>query len=127
MKVLGVNWVGLRSDDFAACRGFFSEVMGMNVSLERQDFAVFQLPDGGKLEIFGPQGPASPAQFQDAPVVAGFWVEDIEAARRELVAGGAELLGGVGGDPTGYRWQHFRTPEGRVFEISCDPGRPIPS
>lgn len=34
---------------------------------------------------------------------------------------GAEILGDLkkGGD--GYAWQHFRAPDGKVFELCCDP------
>lgn len=40
------------------------------------------------------------------------------------MASGIELIGvkQAGGD--GYFWQHFRLPDGKVFELVCDPGHP---
>ena len=49
----------------------------------------------------------------------GFDVEDIEAARASLVAGGAEPLTEIKGTLEGSnRWCYLRDPEGNVFEIT---------
>jgi predicted enzyme related to lactoylglutathione lyase len=126
VKVLGMSWVGVKTSDFARSRTFFSEVMGLAFSYERADFAMVRLPDGDKFELFGPEGPDPEPQFRNNAVVAGFWVDDFEGAREELRASGAELLGEVKGDPGGYRWQHFRAPDGKVFELISEPARPRP-
>ena len=56
------------------------------------------------------------------PVVAGFLVDDIEAARDELVrTPNVELLGELRVMPNGYAWQHFRAPDGHVYELPSDP------
>jgi hypothetical protein len=79
--------------------------------------------DGSKLELFGPSAAAdSPWLFESNPIVAGFLVDDIEAARDELAnAPGVELLGDLRVLPDGYAWQHFRAPDGRVYELTADP------
>ncbi|MGC1185734.1 MAG: VOC family protein [Candidatus Dormiibacterota bacterium] len=120
MKILGINWVGVKTADFDLTRSFFAEVMGLRVTFERPDFAVMRLPNGAKVEIFGPAGPDPDSQFAENAVVAGFLVDDIEAARAELLAGGVELLGEIEGRPGGDRWQHFRSPDGKVFELCSD-------
>jgi predicted enzyme related to lactoylglutathione lyase len=124
VKVLGINWVGVKTKEFDLTRSFFSGVMGVPVTFDRPDFAVMTLPSGDKVEIFGPAGPDPDSQFATNTVVAGFLVDDIEAARAELAAGGAELLGEIEGRPGGYRWQHFRSPDGKVFEVCSDPQLP---
>jgi len=123
LKILGINWVGVKTADFSQTRSSFAEVMGLAVSYEKADFAATVLPDGDKLEIFGPEGPDEATQFGDNSVVAGFRVEGIEAARAELQELGVVLLGETAGDPGGYQWQHFRAPDGKVFELCSDPRR----
>ena len=124
MKVLGVNWIGVKTKDFDLTQSFFAGVMGMPVTFERPDFAVLTLPSGDKVEVFGPSGPDLDSQFAANTVVADFLVDDTEAARAELAAAGAELLGEIEGRPGGNRWQHFRTPDGKVFPICSDPRLP---
>ena len=55
--------------------------------------------------------------FTTGPVAA-FAVEDIEAARTEMRANYIEFLGPTGGEPGGYRWAHFRGPDGNVYELT---------
>jgi predicted enzyme related to lactoylglutathione lyase len=126
VKVLGISWAGVKTTEFDRSRDFFARVMGLTISYQKTDFAVLQLPDGDKLEIFGPHGPDPEQQFSNNSVVAGFWVEDFESAREELARGGAELVDEPGGETGGYRWQHFRAPDGKIFEICSDPLRASP-
>jgi len=34
---------------------------------------------------------------------------------------GVELLGELRAMPDGYAWQHFRAPDGHVYELTADP------
>jgi hypothetical protein len=79
--------------------------------------------DGAKLELFGSSEVADgPWLFESNPVVAGFLVDDIEAARAELArTPDVELLGELRVMPDGYAWQHFRAPDGQVYELTADP------
>jgi predicted enzyme related to lactoylglutathione lyase len=52
-----------------------------------------------------------PSRYQ-----VGFVVDDIPAARKELVARGAEPVSEIKG--TNSCWAYFRDPEGNVFEIT---------
>lgn len=74
------------------------------------DFWVFALPDGHHVEVFGPEYPGK-AHFDTGPVV-GFAVDDLPRAVSDLRAAGIELLG----EP-GPSWQHFRGPDGNVYEL----------
>ncbi len=46
----------------------------------------------------------------------GFRVDDVRAARAEMEAAGVEFLGPVQ-RPEGATWNHFRGPNGNVYEI----------
>ena len=114
MKIQGVSWIGIRSERFGQLVSFFKTV-GLVPRLEEPGFVMFQLPDGDRIEIFGPTM-ASHAHFTTGPV-AGFSVEDVDAARDELMAAGAELLGPLQREGSDA-WQHFRGPDGNIYEIN---------
>ncbi|MEV6300672.1 VOC family protein [Actinoplanes sp. NPDC051861] len=124
MRVRGISWVGVKTDSYQQMRAFFTGVVGVPVAYERPDFAVFQFPSGDKLEIFGPGATDPPEQFAVEKVVASLLVDDIDAAIEELRQAGAELIGHKSSGGDGYFWQHFRAPDGKVFELVCDPHHP---
>ena len=79
---------------------------------------MFETEAGAKVEVFGPGFPGKD-HFRTGPVV-GFAVVDLDAATAELEAAGVELLGE--GGPT---WQHFRGPDGNIYElVGQRPGQP---
>jgi catechol 2,3-dioxygenase-like lactoylglutathione lyase family enzyme len=117
-RVLGIGWVGAGTDRYTAMRDFVVETLGLTPVLERDDFLVADAGDGDRFEVFGPASDAPPWQFSSGPVMVGFLVDDIHAARADLErAPGVELLGDlqVHGDGA---WQHFRAPDGTVFELT---------
>lgn len=124
MKVKGIRWIGVGTADVARMRSFAVDVLGMRVAgQDAEDFVELAMGDGTKLELFGGAGTADgPWLFASNPVVAGFLVDDIEAARDELArTPGVELLGDLRVMPDGYAWQHFRAPDGHVYELTADP------
>lgn len=50
--------------------------------------------------------------------MAGFFRDVIELRRA-----GAELIGERHTTESSYSWQHFRAPDGKVFELCHDPDR----
>ena len=102
-------------------RDFVREVLGLELSREERDLAVFDCANGDQLEIFGPDGPQPAEQFARNDIVAGFRVADIDEARRELLAAGVELVGPLQRLEDGYAWQHFRAPDGLVYELTAVP------
>jgi catechol 2,3-dioxygenase-like lactoylglutathione lyase family enzyme len=124
VEVKGIRWIGVGTERVAQMRSFAIDVLGMRVAAEdREDFVVLAMADGTSLELFGPTAVTeTPWQFASNPVVAGFLVDDIEAARDELASTpGVELLGELRVMPDGYAWQHFRAPDGNVYELTADP------
>jgi catechol 2,3-dioxygenase-like lactoylglutathione lyase family enzyme len=121
MKARGVSWVGMKTEQFDAMKGFFRDVVGLPSVVEREDFVVFLYPNGDKVELFGPNAGNPPEQFGTSKVMTSILVEDMDAALAELRAAGIELIGGPGFGSDGYIWQHFRAPDGKEFELVVDP------
>jgi catechol 2,3-dioxygenase-like lactoylglutathione lyase family enzyme len=124
VEIKGIRWLGIGTDRVSLMRSFATEVLGLRVAGEdTEDFVELAMGDGAKLELFGPAARAeSPWLFESNPVVAGFLVDDIEAARDELArTPDVELLGELQVLPGGYAWQHFRAPDGHVYELTADP------
>jgi predicted enzyme related to lactoylglutathione lyase len=115
--IKGLSWLGTRTDHYPELITFCRETMGLEVDHEEEDFIVFKLPDGSKIEVFGPSD-REHLHFETGPV-AGFEVDDIETARERLEAGGADFIGPVHRwEPTGEAWSHFRAPDGNVYELT---------
>jgi catechol 2,3-dioxygenase-like lactoylglutathione lyase family enzyme len=124
VKVKGIRWIGVGTASVARMRSFAIDVLGMRVAGEdAEDFVELAMGDGAKLELFGSAAVGDgPWLFESNPVVAGFLVDDIEAARDELArTPDVELLGELRVMPDGYAWQHFRAPDGHVYELTVDP------
>jgi catechol 2,3-dioxygenase-like lactoylglutathione lyase family enzyme len=112
----GLVWLGTRTNHFTELVTFYRDAMGLDLDHEEPDFAVFKLPDGSKVEVFGPSD-EDHLHFDTGPV-GGFRVDDIEATRSHLESAGAEFIGPVHHwEPTGEAWTHFRAPDGNVYEL----------
>jgi hypothetical protein len=81
---------------------------------------MLKLPDGSKVEVFGPDTDVN-RHFTTGPV-AGFLVDDINAASAELRSADVEILYESGVDDSGNAWVHFRAPDGNLYELTQDPG-----
>jgi catechol 2,3-dioxygenase-like lactoylglutathione lyase family enzyme len=124
MEVKGIRWIGVETDRLSDMRAFATEVLGLRlVGEDTAEFVELGMADGAKLELFGSAAVADgPWLFASNPVVAGFLVDDIKAAREELMrTPGVELLGDLRILPDGYAWQHFRAPDGHVYELTAEP------
>jgi catechol 2,3-dioxygenase-like lactoylglutathione lyase family enzyme len=124
MEVKGIRWLGVGTERVSAMRSFALDVLGLHVVGEDTErFVELAMEDGSKLELFAADAVAeSPWLFESNPVVAGFLVDDIESARDVLArTPNVELLGELHVLPDGYAWQHFRAPDGHVYELTADP------
>jgi catechol 2,3-dioxygenase-like lactoylglutathione lyase family enzyme len=120
MEVVKLAWVGTRTDNAGATVAFFRDVLGLSLEIDRPGFWMMKLPDGSKVEVFGPDSDVN-RHFTTGPV-AGFLVDDVDGAAAELRAAGAEILLGPVADEHGNAWVHFRAPDGNVYEFTHDPG-----
>jgi hypothetical protein len=122
MKISGIAWLGTRTDHFEQMTDFCRAVLGLSQTHIEPGFAIFDMPNGDRLELFGSQ--QSMNTFMTHPV-AGFLVDDIEAARTEMEEKGIEFIGPIHKDSNDYKWTHFRAPDGFVYELTYFPGHPV--
>jgi len=99
-------------------------VMGLKVvhSEDNNEFVVLSTHGGDKVELFGPTSKYNRHFALSAPVV-GFLVDNIEEARNELRSKGVELIGDIQRSNGGSAWQHFRGPDGNLYELTFDPAK----
>jgi len=121
LKVLGVAWVGIRTDRLGDMTSFYEDVLGLRRWVIEEDFVAYRLPNGDIAEVFGPRAPDHD-HFTTGPVV-GFLVDDLSAAIGDLEAAGVKILGTPVLDGRGG-WAHFRAPDGNVYELTADPDHP---
>jgi predicted enzyme related to lactoylglutathione lyase len=114
MEVKRLSWLGIRTEKFEEMTDFLEQVLGLRKEISEPGRVMFRLPIGDPVDVFD-AGDERYLHFTTGPVV-GFLVDDVEAARAELEAGGGELVGPVlRGD--GFMWAHFRAPDGNLYEL----------
>lgn len=118
MRVHGLGWLGTRTEHFDEMVAFCRDILGLELQKEERGMTVFVLPDGSPFEIFTPDEPEHQA-FTTGPV-AGFVVDDVDAARAEMEERGTQFLGDTQRDG-GFVWAHFRAPDGNVYELTKRP------
>jgi hypothetical protein len=110
MHLRKIGWLGTRTDKAQEMADLFGRVLGIPFSHGEEDFWVFQLPDGSKVEVFGPH--SDNPHFTTGPV-PGFLVDDVDAARLELRSAGIEIVSGpIRWEEDDVAWVHFRAPDG---------------
>lgn len=118
MKVKGYSWVGVGTDDFDSTLAFFTRVIGLRpAAVDDRGVAILSVSDGQVLEIFGP---GTRGRELTSPPVVAFEVEDVAAARDELLLNEVEILGEIG-SWNGFEWLKFRGPDGHVFAVQKTP------
>ena len=119
MKIVRLGWLGTKTDRAEEQAAFYRDVLQLPLTHQEPGNWIFTLPDGTLVEVFSPES-GGRDHFQTGPV-AGFAVDDLVAARQELVQQGIELVGQPG--PT---WQHFRGPDGNIYELVVSGAAPEP-
>jgi catechol 2,3-dioxygenase-like lactoylglutathione lyase family enzyme len=79
MRIIKLAWVGTRTDNAEPTVAFFRDVLGLRLELDRPGFWMLKLPDGSKVEVFGPDSEIN-RHFTTGPV-AGFLVDDVPPRR----------------------------------------------
>ena len=79
MRIIKLAWVGTRTNNAEPTVAFFRDVLGLRLELEQPGSWMLKLPDGSKVEVFGPD---INRHFTTGPV-AGFLVDDIHVATTE--------------------------------------------
>ena len=118
MRVKGYSWAGVGTDDFQETLTFFTSVLGLRpIVVDERGVAILDVAEGQLLEIFGP---GTRGNDLTSPPVIAFEVDDVAAAREELLGKNVEVIGEIG-SWNGFEWFYFRAPGGRVFSIKKTP------
>jgi predicted enzyme related to lactoylglutathione lyase len=109
-------WVGVVSEDIERQRRFYRDVLGLKELGAAESWASF---DMGWPNFFELKSRSDDPQYDRPRYQVAFGVDDIEVARRELIARGVDSVSEIVGtsDIGGY-WCYFKDPEGNVFAIS---------
>ncbi len=110
LHITEIGWAGTRTAAAEELATFYEYVLRLPLVHKEPGFWVFELSNGRHVEVFAEWFPGK-EHFSTGPVV-GFAVEDLAVAVDELRAAGVELLG-----QPGATWQHFRGPDGNVYEL----------
>ncbi len=118
-KFKGLVWLGVRTNKFDELLDFYQNKMGLPVIHESPGFRALDLPNGDRLEIFSEEYKDNIGnnyqEFSTGPV-AGFLVDDIEEAKKEMEAEGIEFIGVVG-EGQNSKWAHFKGVDGNTYEL----------
>lgn len=120
MRITRIGWAGVRTESPQAMARFCEDVLGLRPDDRERDLWAYRTVEGDKMELFGISYPDR-EHMSTGPVV-GFVVDDLPKAVEELRAAGVALLGVAG--PT---WQHFRGPDGNVYELTSERNHPAAS
>jgi catechol 2,3-dioxygenase-like lactoylglutathione lyase family enzyme len=112
VRIKGLVWLGTRTERFEETVAFAEQVLGLPAPERGDGLAYFELEDGSAFEVFTPE---SPGGGHPGGLIAGFEVEDVGEACRELAAAGAEVSDLHEGEQ--WRWAYFRAPDGNVYEL----------
>lgn len=123
MRIKGVIWIGSSTDEGAAMASFFTEVLGLRKTVDVPGFTQLTMENGDRIELFGRGSPEH--ELLDTGPVAGFWVDDLDGAREELLASGAADVTDFDTAPDGHRWFYFKAPDGSWYEL-CEQSTPRP-
>jgi catechol 2,3-dioxygenase-like lactoylglutathione lyase family enzyme len=110
-----VRFVGIRTERFEATVAVYRDALGLALVHESPGAAWFALDDGTQVHVYGPADDDH-AFFGNAPCI-GYLVEDFAAARAALIDAGCEFDFGEPQVADGTIWNHYRAPDGNVYEI----------
>ena len=95
--------------------GLLRDVMGLRVEFEEPATTELSLASGDRVQVFASGHPWF--DLSGGAPVALFEVDDVRAARDELVAAGVEIVGGLERD-SAWEWINFRAPDGHLYELA---------
>jgi catechol 2,3-dioxygenase-like lactoylglutathione lyase family enzyme len=120
VRVLGLAWLGVFPERFHEMVGFLGDGVGLERFHADDDVTMLRTERGDIVEVFRP---AARYDFATTGPVPGLCVDDVDGAVERLREAGVRLLGGTERWEE-HAWQHFRAPDGNVWEVTSGPYRP---
>jgi hypothetical protein len=115
MAVLSIGWLGVRTENAAGMISLFRDVLTLEVIHSDTTSTRFKLPDGTEVHVYNARD-VDHAFFGKGAVV-GLRVESFAFTRAAMLRAGIEFLYSEPQRHGGQAWQHFRGPDGNVYEI----------
>jgi len=115
MTVQSLGWLGVRTKNAEAMCGFYRDVLHLTAFRSDSTSTRFRLADGTEVHVYNSRDVDHPF-FGQGPVV-GLRVESFAATRAAMLRAGVEFLYPDPERQTGLAWQHFRAPDGNIYEI----------
>ena len=115
MKVVSIGWLGIKTPHAVAMTAFFREVLQLEEIHRSRGEWRFRTEDGTELHVYGPEE-HNHDYFGSGPVV-GLRVDDFTEARSRLIDAGIEFLYPEPQRKDEVAWQHFRGPDGNIYEL----------
>jgi catechol 2,3-dioxygenase-like lactoylglutathione lyase family enzyme len=115
MRVLSLGWLGVRTANAAAMSGFYRDVLGLELIREQPNAKWYRMSDGTEAHIYDSDD-RDHSFFGSGPVV-GFNVDSFKAAHEAMTKAGIQFLYPEPQRKDGRAWQHFRAPDGNIYEI----------
>ena len=121
MKVKGISWVGVLTDDYEGTKDFCGKILGLNRewSDDEKGVTFFQFPSGQEVEVYSSTNRPRKEKYKHfkGPVL-GIEVEDIAQAREEMMAEGFEFITEVESTEDGHvSWAYFIGPDGYLYSL----------
>jgi len=121
MKITDYRWIGFLVHDYEATCHFFQHDLGLKPesSDSTREITLFRFPSGQSIEVFGPSNRTRKVKYQhfNGPVI-GLEVDDIVAARDELLAKGAEFVSEIEGlEDESVKWVYFWGLDGQFYSL----------
>jgi catechol 2,3-dioxygenase-like lactoylglutathione lyase family enzyme len=123
MKVTGLGWMGTKTRQFDSVITFYRDVLNLGVLSIDDESGRFKLDNGTEVHVYGPND-GDHEFFGNGPVVA-FEVDSFAVARNRLLSAGIEFIYPEPQRASGRIWQHFRAPDGNVYEIIGNDGNAL--
>lgn len=72
VEIIKLAWVGTQTESDESSAAFFRDVLGLRPEIHEPGFWMFRMPDGSKVEVFGPnEGCRVGRGAGSGPVAAG--------------------------------------------------------
>ena len=120
----GLSWIGTCTDRPQQMSRFLADVLGIPVVERAAGYTMHAVADGSQIEVFTAAGREH--RCLTTGPVPGVLVDDVPATAARLRAAGVELLGPTQ-EEHGHARQHFRAPDGHIWEVAHRPAttRPV--
>jgi catechol 2,3-dioxygenase-like lactoylglutathione lyase family enzyme len=115
MTVRSLGWIGVKTPNAAAMSAFYRDILQLEVIHERPGATWFRMSDGTEAHVYGDDDQEH--DFFGVGPVVGFNVDSFASARASMIQAGVEFLYPNPQRKNGIAWQHFRAPDGNVYEI----------